>query len=477
METTNNNGYMKGFVPYAIAAAVLSLCGGFTAAVPTGIVNEWNMAESVTFITLAYSLGAAALAPIMGKLGDVLGRRTTLLVSMGLYTLGQLLIAITPQSLPLVLVFRFMVGIGAAGIAPVVMGYIMTEFPPEKMGQGFTIYMFIACGMVVFGPTLGGIVMSKTGWRPVMWICVVLCVIALVLVMIMVKKDNGPKKSLAGFDFVGAIFVLVFFAMVLCVPTFGQNNGWTSKVTLICIAVAVVSLIILVMVEKGKESPILSGKFMARKEFILPVIVLFLSQGLLQSCMTNIIVYAKYGFGDSTLSGIATSVMYIGMALGTIVLGPQADKKEPRVVAALALVFVVIGAALQLLLGKTLSLPLTCAALFFIGLGLGGNGTIFMKVVLSGCSPELAGSGSGTYNVFRDMSAPFGVALFVPMMTGGLAAGIAERMGAGMDQAAATLDYCVTALHKVAVVQIVCVVIGIVVCLMLPKIYGDKKDA
>lgn len=477
METTNNNGYMKGFIPYAIAAAVLSLCGGFTAAVPTGIVNEWNMAESVTFITLAYSLGAAALAPIMGKLGDVLGRRTTLLVSMGLYTLGQLLIAITPQSLPLVLVFRFMVGIGAAGIAPVVMGYIMTEFPPEKMGQGFTIYMFIACGMVVFGPTLGGIVMTKTGWRPVMWICVVLCVIALVLVMVMVKKDNGPKKSLAGFDFIGAIFVLVFFAMVLCVPTFGQNTGWTSKTTLICIAVAIVSLIILVMVEKGKESPILSGKFMARKEFILPVIVLFLSQGLLQSCMTNIIVYAKYGFGDSTLSGIATSVMYIGMALGTIVLGPQADKKEPRVVAALALVFVVIGAALQLLLGKTLSLPLTCAALFFIGLGLGGNGTIFMKVVLSGCSPELAGSGSGTYNVFRDMSAPFGVALFVPMMTGGLAAGIAERMGAGMDQAAATLDYCVTALHKVAYVQIVCVVIGIVVCLMLPKIYGDKKEA
>lgn len=477
METTNNNGYMKGFIPYAIAAAVLSLCGGFTAAVPTGIVNEWNMAESVTFITLAYSLGAAALAPIMGKLGDVLGRRTTLLVSMGLYTLGQLLIAITPQSLPLVLVFRFMVGVGAAGIAPVVMGYIMTEFPPEKMGQGFTIYMFIACGMVVFGPTLGGIVMTKTGWRPVMWICVVLCVIALVLVMIMVKKDEGPKKTLAGFDFVGAIFVLVFFAMVLCVPTFGQNNGWTDKVTLICIAVAVVSLIILVMVEKGKESPILSGKFMARKEFILPVIVLFLSQGLLQSCMTNIIVYAKYGFEDSTLSGIATSVMYIGMALGTIVLGPQADKKEPRVVAALALVFVVIGAALQLLLGKTLSLPLTCAALFFIGLGLGGNGTIFMKVVLSGCSPELAGSGSGTYNVFRDMSAPFGVALFVPMMTGGLAAGIAERMGAGMDQAAATLDYCVTALHKVAYVQIVCVVIGIVVCLMLPKIYGDKKEA
>lgn len=478
METKTNTGYMKGFIPYAIAAAVLSLCGGFTAAVPTGIVNEWNMTESVTFITLAYSLGAAALAPIMGKLGDVLGRRTTLLVSLGLYTLGQLLIAICPSgSLAMLLVFRFMVGIGAAGVAPVVMAYIMTEFPPEKMGQGFTIYMAIACGMVVFGPTLGGIVMAKTGWRPVMWICVVLCIISVVLVMLLVKKDNGPKKTLAGFDFPGAIFVLVFFAMVLCVPTFGQNMGWTAKVTIVCAVVAVVSLIALFAIEKKAQSPILSGPFMARKQFILPVIVLFLSQGLLQSCMTNIIVYAKFGFGDSTVAGIATSVMYFGMAIGTIVLGPQADKKEPRVVAAIALVFVAIGAALQLLLSDTLSLPLTCVTLFFIGLGLGGNGTIFMKVALSGCAPEVAASGSGTYNVFRDMSAPFGVALFVPMFTSGMKAGIGANMAAGMEQGAATVAACVSSLHKVAMIQIVFVVIGIVVCLMLPKVYGDKKEA
>ena len=476
METKTNTGYMKGFIPYAIAAAVLSLCGGFTAAVPTGIVNEWNMTESVTFITLAYSLGAAALAPIMGKLGDVLGRRTTLLVSLGLYTLGQLLIAICPSgSLAMLLVFRFMVGIGAAGVAPVVMAYIMTEFPPEKMGQGFTIYMAIACGMVVFGPTLGGIVMAKTGWRPVMWICVVLCVISVVLVMLLVKKDNGPKKSLAGFDFPGAVFVLLFFAMVLCVPTFGQNMGWTAKVTIVCIVVAVVALIARFAIEKKAQSPILSGPFMARKQFVLPVIVLFLSQGLLQSCMTNIIVYAKYGFGDSTVAGIATSVMYLGMAIGTIVLGPQADKKEPKNVASIALVFVAIGAALQMLFTATTGLGLMCASLFFIGLGLGGNGTIFMKVVLSGCSPELAGSGSGTYNVFKDMSAPFGVALFVPMFQSGLATKTAEGMAAGLDQGAATVQAAVDSLHSVALIQVVCVVVGIVVCMMLPKIYENKE--
>jgi MFS family permease len=412
----------------------------------------------------------------MGKLGDVLGRRTTLLVAMGLYTLGHLISAILPDgSIYLLLLCRFMVGVGAAGIAPVVMAYIMMEFPPEKMGQGFTIYMLIACGMVVFGPTLGGIVLAKVGWRMVMWIDVAMCAASLLAVLLLIKKDNGPKKTLEGFDYMGAVCVLLFFSMVLCIPTFGQNNGWTSTPTLVCIAVAIISGIALVASEKKAQSPIINGAFMARKQFVLPVIVLFLSQGLLQSCMTNIIYFSIITTGDRTLSGIATSVMYLGMAIGTIVLGPQADKKEPKTVAALALVFVAIGAALQMLFTATTGLGLMCASMFFIGLGLGGNGTIFMKVVLSGCSPELAGSGSGTYNVFRDMSAPFGVAMFVPMFQGGLAAKTGEFMAGGMDQGAATVAAAVESLHSVALIQVACVIAGIVVCLMLPKIYENKE--
>ena len=459
METKTNNNYMKGFIPYAIAAGVLSLCGGFNAAVPANITTAWDMSQFLTFVTLAYSLGAAALAPIMGKLGDVLGRRTTLLVAMGLYTLGHLISAILPDgSIYMLLLCRFMVGVGAAGIAPVVMAYIMMEFPPEKMGQGFTIYMLIACGMVVFGPTLGGIVLAKVGWRMVMWIDVAMCGASLLAVLMLIKKDNGPKKTLQGFDFVGAVCVLLFFSMVLCIPTFGQQSGWFGTPTIICYAVALISGIALFATEKKAQNPIINGKFMARKEFILPVIVLFLSQGLLQSCMTNIITFSIVVLNDRTLSGVATSIMYIGMALGTIVLGPQADKKEPKVVAALALVFVAIGAALQMLINESAGLPIMAASMFFIGLGLGGNGTIFMKVVLSGCSPELAGSGSGTYNVFRDMSAPFGVAMFVPMFQAGMAT-------AGP----------VASLHNVAMIQVACVVVGIVICMMLPKIYANKE--
>lgn len=466
-----NKNYMKGFLPYAIAAAVLSLCGGFTASVPTAISTAWNADSSLTFITLAYSLAAAAMAPIMGKLGGAIGRRKMLLTAMGLYTVGQALIAICPANIPMLLVFRFMVGIGAAGIAPVIMAYIMMEFPPEKMGQGFTIYMALSCGMVIFGPTVGGIMMAAIGtadaWRIVMWVCVAMCVISFVLCAVMVRDNpNIPKGSMKGFDWAGAVFVLVMFGALVCVPTFGQQSGWAATTTLVSIAAAVVGLIVLVFVEKKASSPILNGKFIFRKNFILPVVVLFLTQGLMTACLTEIIRFG-YAIEKATIASVAMSIEYLGMAIGTIVLGPMSDKKEPKVVAAIALVFVAIGSAIMLLINETAGILSMGGALFFVGLGLGGNVTIFMKVALFGVAPTESSSASGTFNVFKDMCAPFGVAIFVPMFV----TGMTNKAAAGMAVPAAATS----ALHSVAIVQLVCVAVGIVICFLLPSVRAKKE--
>lgn len=478
MDTENKN-YQKGFIPYEIAAAVLSLCGGLTAAVPSNIVADWGLAESsVTWLALAYSLGAASMAPVMGKLVDILGRRRTLLLGLGLFTLGPILAASVPDGgLLFVLASRFLAGVGAAGISPVVMAYIMTEFPQEKLGKGFTIYMLLSCCMVIFGPALGSILLVRAGWRAVLYTCGGISVLALLACLFLVKSWAGKRVGPVNFDYAGAVLVLVFFSMLLFIPTFGQNNGWLSSSALVCVAVGAAALGLLYFVERRARNPILNGKFMARKQFILPVIALFLSQGLLQSCMTNIITFAIVTTGDRTLSGIATSILYVGMAIGAVVIGPLADKKEPRTVAAAALVFVALGAALQLRFTADTGLLLMGAAMFLIGLGLGGNGTIFLKVVLSGLSPQAAGSGSGTYNVFRDMSAPFGVAVFVPLFSGRLAAETAVLVQQGIGENAARAMAAVKALHATALVQVISVAAGIAVCLLLPKIYTPPKAA
>ena len=476
MDTVNKD-YQKGFIPYAIAAAALSLCGGLMAAVPSNIVADWQLAESnVAWLAMAYSLGAAATAPVLGKIADILGRRKTLLLGLVLLTAGFVLTAIIPDGMLLpVMALRFLSGVGAAGISPVVLAYIMTEFPQEKLGKGFMLYMLISCGMVIFGPALGSVLLVRAGWRVVLYTCTVVGIFAILACLFLTKREESTRRNTGPFDYGGAALVLVFFSMLLFIPTFGQNNGWTALPTLICVAVGSVSLGLLYLVERNAENPILNQQFIARRQFILPVVALFLSQGLLQSCMTNIITFAIVTTGDRTLSGLATSILYIGMALGTVVIGPLADKREPRTVAAASLIFVALGAALQLRFTAGTGLLLTGAAMFLIGLGLGGNGTIFLKVVLSGLSPQLAGSGSGTYNVFRDMSTPFGVAVFVPLFSRRLAEGTAMRLEQGIGETAARAMAAVEAIHATALVQVISVVAGIAVCLMLPKIYTPPK--
>lgn len=149
------SGYKRGFVPFAIAAAVLSLCGGFTAAAPSAIATSWGLGGTgTTWITLAFALSAAGMAPIMGKFGDLMGRRVGILTGLALMAVGEFMIGIAPSgAFAFVLVARFVLGAGAAVIAPVVIGYILTEFPANKTGQGFALYMFIASAMVIFGPT------------------------------------------------------------------------------------------------------------------------------------------------------------------------------------------------------------------------------------------------------------------------------------------------------------------------------------
>ena len=168
MDATVNKNYMKGFIPFAMAAALVSLAGGFTASIPNNIVSAWQLDPSwLTWITLSMSMGMAACAPVLGKLGDIFGRRGASLVGMALMAIGELAIGIAPDGMVwMVIIGRFVVGVGAAAISPTVIAYITSEFPPAKMGNGFAVYAALSSGMVIFGPTVGGIIFQTTqNWR------------------------------------------------------------------------------------------------------------------------------------------------------------------------------------------------------------------------------------------------------------------------------------------------------------------------
>ena len=458
-----SNEYKKGFIPYALAAFLIGIVGGFSTVLGPSFVQDIGIAyNNTTWTALAQAMSTAACAPILGKVGDVIGRKRTLLLGIAVFTLGNVLSALA-NSLVFMMVARFVVGIGTAAMTPVIMAYIVTSFPPNQVAKGFSLYMLISSASVIFGPTLGGLIISAYGWRAMLWVCVAICAVTFIVCVLTAGKQDSQRRPLKNFDGIGAVLVLIFFSLMLCVPSFGQNFGWTSKAFLGVLIAAIISLLGLMAAERKAVQPILPGSFMKRGAFILSVLALFLTQGLMQANMTNTIVFVNYIQPDNTaVSGYAISVMYVGMSLGAVILGPLADRFEPKHVLTSSLILTGIGCGILFLFSEATSVLLLMASLGILGFGLGGNGTIFMKVALSGLPQQEAGAGTGTYGLFRDLAAPFGVAVFVPLFTNQITGLIAGG--------ATGADAAVRSIHLLAIAELICIAAGIAAVLFLPRI-------
>lgn len=469
MEKLFQKPHIKGFVPYALAAFLVGLVGGFTSLFSPAFVEELNLPyNNTTWTALAMAMSSAAFAPVLGKLGDVAGRRFTLLMGIAVFTVGNVLTATAP-SLIFMLIARFITGIGTAAIAPVVISYIVTEFPPDKIAKGFALYMFISGISVIFGPTVGGLIIKYYGWRRMIWVCAAISAVIFILCTLIKDKNTSARKKIKNFDGVGAVFVLIFFSLLLCIPSFGQNFGWQSKLFYAVLVASVIAGIGLYVSEKNAVNPILKWSFIKRKSFVLSVLALFLTQGLMQANMTNIIVFINYTQPqNSVISGYAISVMYVGMSLGAVLLGPLADRYEPKKVLVGSLALTGIGSAVMLLFSADTSVFLLAASLGILGFGLGANGTIFMKIVLSGISAKDSGAGTGTYGLFRDLAAPFGVAVLVPLYT--------NRVSTLINTGTTAIVAAVNSVKLLAMVELVCVSGGIIAVLFLPQIYNKKGE-
>ena len=458
-----SNEYKKGFIPYALAAFLIGIVGGFSTVLGPSFVQDIGIAyNNTTWTALAQATSTAACAPILGKVGDVIGRKRTLLLGIAVFTLGNVLSALA-NSLVFMMIARFVVGIGTAAMTPVIMAYIVTSFPPNQVAKGFSLYMLISSASVIFGPTLGGLIISAYGWRAMLWVCVAICAVTFIVCVLTAGKQDSQRRPLKNFDGIGAVLVLIFFSLMLCVPSFGQNFGWTSKAFLGVLIAAIISLLGLMAAERKAVQPILPGSFMKRGAFILSVLALFLTQGLMQANMTNTIVFVNYTQPDNTaVSGYAISVMYVGMSLGAVILGPLADRFEPKHVLTGSLILTGIGCGILFLFSEATSVLLLMASLGILGFGLGGNGTIFMKVALSGLPQQEAGAGTGTYGLLRDLAAPFGVAVFVPLFTNQITGLIAGG--------ATGADAAVRSIHLLAIAELICIAAGIAAVLFLPRI-------
>ncbi len=175
----------------------------------------------MSWVVTANLLCATAATPLYGKLSDIHGRRTMLLIAIFVYAAGSLACALAPTMLALIL-GRALQGLGGGGLIPLVQIIIGDVASPRDRPryQSYTSSTFIVS--MVGGPLLGGFFAEHMHWSWIFWINLPLCALAFLLthkVLQRLPRHDHPHKL----DVLGATLMMgAAIALMLALTWGGQ---------------------------------------------------------------------------------------------------------------------------------------------------------------------------------------------------------------------------------------------------------------
>jgi predicted MFS family arabinose efflux permease len=195
-------------------------------ALPT-IAAALGDVENMSWVVTANLLCQTAATPLYGKLSDIHGRRTMLLIAIGVYAAGSLACALAPTMLALIL-GRALQGLGGGGLMPLVQTIIGDIASPRDRPryQSYTSSTFIVS--MVGGPLLGGFVAEQLHWSWIFWINLPLCALAYLLTNNVLQRLPRHERR-HQLDVLGAaLMVGAAIALMLALTWGGRRYGWAS---------------------------------------------------------------------------------------------------------------------------------------------------------------------------------------------------------------------------------------------------------
>ena len=195
-------------------------------ALPTIAANLGDI-DNMSWVVTANLLCATAATPLYGKLSDIHGRRTMLLIAIGIYAAGSLACALAPSMLALIFA-RALQGLGGGGLMPLVQTIIGDVASPRDRPryQAYTSSTFIVS--TVGGPMVGGFIAEHLHWSWIFWLNLPLCALAYFLthnVLQRLPRHERPHQL----DLLGAaLMVGAAIALMLALTWGGRRYAWMS---------------------------------------------------------------------------------------------------------------------------------------------------------------------------------------------------------------------------------------------------------
>jgi EmrB/QacA subfamily drug resistance transporter len=385
------------------------------------IQNDLGFSQSsLAWVVNAYLITFGGLLLLAGRFGDILGRKKVFMAGLILFTLASLFCG-AAQSQEMLVIGRFVQGIGGAMTSAVILGMIVVMFPePREQAKAIGVYGFVASAGGSIGLLAGGLLTQSINWHWIFFINVPIALVTGFLAMRLLERDKGIGFG-GGTDVPGA--VLITTSLMLGVYTIvkpAAEQGWGSTTTLLLGAGAVALLIAFVAREATCRNPLIPLRLFRSRN---------VSGANVIQALTVAGMFGLFFLGSLYLEKVlGYDPLEIGLAFlpTTLIMGvlsfrytePLITRFGARKALLTGLVLVTIGLALFTQAPVDGSyVANVLPPLVLLGIGIGVSFPSLMTIAMSGATREDAGLASGLVNTTAQVGGALGLAVLATLST------------------------------------------------------------
>ena len=407
----------------AFAAIVLAMLPAvldqtiLATALPT-IAHDLGRLTDISWVVAAYVVTAAASTPVWGKLGDRLGRKRLLEVSLVLF-LAASAVCGAAQDMTWLIVSRAVQGVAAGGLMTLAMAAVGDLVSPRERGryQGYIAVAFALATVV--GPLIGGVLVEHASWRWVFYVNLPVGVAALAGLQLKLPTPQAAENQ-APLDVAGAVLLVgATIALILACIWGGDRYGWGSPTIVALIAGGAVLAIALVARERRAADPIVPLDLLRTRAVAVSSVALFLTTAALFSITVFVPLYLQTTtHATPTQAGLLLVPMMVGITVSTNIVGLAMSKTgryKRYPIAGLALMTVAL--VLLALLVPHPSRTTTAIGLVVFGLGFGMVGQVLVAAVQNSVPRAQLGMAMATTTFFRGLGGAAGAAVLGAVFT------------------------------------------------------------
>ena len=399
-------------------------------ALPT-VVADLGGAGHQAWVVTSYLLASTIATAIVGKLGDLFGRKLVFQVSIVCFLAGSVLCGVA-GSMSMLVASRALQGIGGGAIMVTAMAVIGEVVPLRERGRYQGALGAVFGVTTVIGPLLGGFFTDHLSWRWAFWINVPVAVVVFAVSVAAIPALARASKPVI--DYAGIVFIaLGASGLTLATSWGGGEYAWTSPMIIGLFVGSAVALGVFVWVELRAKEPILPMRLFRSPVFTVCCILGFIVGFAMLGALTFLPTFMQFVDGVSaTESGLRTLPMVAGLLITSVGSGQIVGRTgRYKIFPVAGTAIMTVGFLLLSRMDATTSIWLQSTYLFILGSGIGLCMQVLVLTVQNTSRFEDLGVATSGVTFFRTIGSSFGAAIFGSLFANFLASRIAPALAAG----------------------------------------------